>query len=163
MAAPGMPKFGCPKCASADPRDDQLCVECMRAKIAWLNELSMNGGRLDQPMAPAQVQNGGPRHQNGGVQFFQPAQPSPAPAANQQAAPGIGKKIAGRFLTPFWIFVFAYIVFFFSSGLGMISSHIATPQTVQPRYDSSNQSSGGGASFQPMPDSRGRGSFRGGR
>ena len=97
MANISEPKFGCQKCASPNPGDDQLCVDCMRAKLSYMSSVAI--GR------------------NGSPALVTPEIHPNDPIAKQISASGnLLQKGVKKFTSPFWLFLFAFVFFFMFSG-----------------------------------------------
>lgn len=123
------PVFGCPKCAAPNPRDDQLCLECMRAKLSYMNALAVSGypggAPVQAPPPPGMPVEGAlpdsAIHQP--MAYFQPATgpipnvpPPPAPKARVSPLALLTR------VSPGWFFVIAFVIFFMMSGRRMMPS-----------------------------------------
>ncbi len=91
------PKFGCPRCASPNPRDDQLCVDCMRSKLSYMSAMAVG-------------HNGSPALATPG------ARPNDLIAKGMGASSNVLRRVTKKFTSPFWLFLFAFVFFFMFSG-----------------------------------------------
>ena len=100
MNSIGEPQFGCQNCASPNPRDDQLCVDCMRAKLSYLNSVA-TGLTQQNISAPKLNSNRQPAFNSGPFRSGLPRLP----------------RVARMFiLSPSLLFILAFIMFFMLSG-----------------------------------------------
>lgn len=109
-------KFGCPRCKSANPTDEQLCPDCLRQKLLYLAQLSQN------PRSPADDARAA-----GVAGGAQPVTPPPPATASQSIFSNPAVK---RFTSPFWLMIFCFIIFYLYSGrqlMGRVQSNANRP------------------------------------